>query len=433
MKTSLHVKQRILTTALLVIFSASCVLGHAQSTEMRFENPSLVSGSNGADGSVYKFSLVNNELDALLTIGGRSSNLVAISNLDIPGQGFAKAFQPQIKYNNGNVTTATTWWIEFQIQFVVKNTLTPAPVNEFYITGLDIDGNSGKLKEWDSFYGGTGYTLESNSLLSVSSQTGTVNLPTLSGKQFLGAANDYAGIDTSATELMTTIQYKNTSSVIIRLGATTTGSVSNANRMYSVWFKNFTYNAPISTLPVKLTAFTAALNKNKVNLKWETASEINTSHFEIERSTDGANFSEAGLVFAYGNATDKANYSFTDDVSSFQQPVVYYRLRSVDADGKSQLSETRIIRIGNAGENTVSLLTYPNPVTHELRVTVPANWQNKQTVFELYNANGQIAKRKTTSGSNQTETVNVSDLAPGFYIVRVNCEGQTAQQKIIKQ
>ncbi|MBK9382821.1 MAG: T9SS type A sorting domain-containing protein [Chitinophagaceae bacterium] len=53
-------------------------------------------------------------------------------------------------------------------------------------------------------------------------------------------------------------------------------------------------------------------------------------------------------------------------------------------------------------------------------------------MYEVFNSNGQIAKRAETSNSSQTETINVTNLAPGFYIVRVSCEGQIAQQKIVK-
>ncbi|MGB3004925.1 MAG: T9SS type A sorting domain-containing protein, partial [Chitinophagaceae bacterium] len=147
---------------------------------------------------------------------------------------------------------------------------------------------------------------------------------------------------------------------------------------------------------------------------------------------DGINYSDAGVVFAYGNATDKANYNLSDNISNNPSKIIYYRLRSVDIDGKSQLSETRIIRIGSKTDNAVSILTYPNPVTNELRITIPANWQNKKAVYEIYNPNGQVAKRNETASSSQTETINVSSLAPGYYIVKVICEGQTAQQKIIK-
>ena len=33
----------------------------------------------------------------------------------------------------------------------------------------------------------------------------------------------------------------------------------------------------------------------------------------------------------------------------------------------------------------------------------------------------------------QTESININSLAPGFYIARVICNGETAQQKIIKR
>jgi len=435
MKTTLPLFRTVRQTLMLVILSAFVMNANAQPTgEMTFENPSLEPGSvaGTANGAVYRFANVNSQMDAIMTISGRSSSQVTVNNLDLTGNGFNKAFQPQIKFNNGNITSAGTWWIEFQFQFVNKGTNVPAQMSEFHVTGLDIDGNGSRLREWDAFYGGSSYTLENNSQLTVSNLVGSLNLPLLNGKQFLGSVTDRTNIDTAATEVMTTVKYTNTSSLVVRLGTTTTGSASNANRMYSVWFKNFAYIAPISTLPVKLTAFNASLAKDKVNLKWETVSEINVSHFQLERSTDGVNFSQAAMVFSYGAADTKANYSYSDNVASFQVPVVYYRLRSVDIDGKSELSETRIIRLSKDQANSISLLTYPNPVMNELRITVPNNWQNKQTVFELFNANGQIANRKATTGSNQTETINTSNLAPGFYIVRVTCDGQTAQQKIVK-
>ena len=190
----------------------------------------------------------------------------------------------------------------------------------------------------------------------------------------------------------------------------------------------------ITPLPVKLLYFNAFLyDNNRVDLKWATVSEINTSNFVIERSTDGINFYVTGVVFAYGNETEKTNYSFSDDLSDVQSGVVYYRLRSVDIDGKSQYSETRIIRISKQTENAITIVAFPNPVITEVRISIPNEWQNKKVVYEVLNANGQVSKRTETGSSSQTETVNMSTLARGFYIVRVSCEGQTARQKIVKQ
>ncbi len=222
---------------------------------------------------------------------------------------------------------------------------------------------------------------------------------------------------------------------------TTDGAAAiNGIRMYmNAMLTLVTINRTCSTgqdityLPVKLMSFTAVLNNNKADLKWTTASEINVNHFVVERSTDGTNYSEAGVVFAQGNTTDKTNYSFSDDLNNISSGIVFYRLRSIDIDGKSAYSATRIIRIGKQSENTITILTYPNPVINELHISIPNNWQNKKVIYEVVNVTGQVSKKIETVVSNQTETINMSVIAPGFYILRVSCEGQTAQQKIIKQ
>jgi len=433
MKTFLPLKQSILKTMMFIcIIFAAGVNAQAQSNELMFENSSLSSGTAGEDDAVYLFPAVNSNLDALVKITGRSSNLVKLTNIDISNTGFSKAFQPQIEYNDGHVSGSKSWWMEFEISFVNANSFTGATISQAYATALDIDGNDDRLREWDAFYGSNSYTMENNSPLITSTLLGILGQLNLLGTKFLGTLTDHAGIDTSATSLMTTHYYQNKNSITIRFGAQTNGSTDGASRQYSVWFKNFTYNAPISTLPVKLTSFTATLNAKKVDLKWSTATEMNVSHFVVERSTDGQNFSDAGIVFANGNTTSNTNYSLSDNISNTLANVIYYRLRSVDIDGKDQVSETRVIRTTKEG-NTISIVSYPNPVSNELRITIPADWQNKKVAYELFNLSGQAVRRTESASSSQTENLNVSSLAPGFYMVKVSCEGQTAQQKIVKQ
>lgn len=192
------------------------------------------------------------------------------------------------------------------------------------------------------------------------------------------------------------------------------------------------FSTPIG-LPVKLISFTAQLSgTSKVDLKWATSAEINASHFIVERSFDGKEFSEVGMVFAAGNSTTIQQYQYTDNLIGSEKNIIYYRLRQVDADGKADLSATRIIRSGK-NSATVTILTYPNPVASELRITVPNNWQGKKVNYEIINVSGQTAKRMVTASSSQTETLDLSTLAPGFYMVKVSCNGDVAQQKIVKQ
>ena len=112
--------------------------------------------------------------------------------------------------------------------------------------------------------------------------------------------------------------------------------------------------------------------------EWVTTSEINVKHFVVEKSYDGVTFNDAATVFANGNMNSKMSYSATDDIANTNTPVIYYRLRSVDIDGKTTYSAVRIIRLSKQTDNTVTILTYPNPAINELRITIPTKWQNKK-------------------------------------------------------
>lgn len=427
MKTIVLLKQSLVKFVLLIAVAASGVLTQAQSLPvlsdgLKFESFQHISGTNLEVGAVYRFASVSANVDALVTIdslvnGAKVNKIDDNSN----GTGYKAAFQPAVQ--SGNFIGSS--YAVFSIQFVQENTTIPVILQSVNATALDLDGNS-TLKEFVEIGYGTGATM--------SYWMGTPDIlvsQLVSGayyaKNILGI--ERSGIDTASLANMFTATKTDVSSYTLKYG-TITSNRTNSTRQFSLYMKGFSY--PPSTLPVSLTAFTASLNNNKVDLKWTTASEVNVSHFVVEKSTDGTNYTDAGMVFSYGSAFETAKYTLSDDIANTQSKVIYYRLRSVDIDGKSQLSATRIIRIDSKESNSITILTYPNPVSNELRITVPANWQNKKAVYELFNANGQIAKKIETTSCSQTETINVTSLAPGFYIVRVSCEGQVAQQKIVK-
>lgn len=91
--------------------------------------------------------------------------------------------------------------------------------------------------------------------------------------------------------------------------------------------------------PVKLSSFQAIQKSDtRMALTWTTEQEINASHFVVERSYDGKTFTETGLVFTFDNTIGRNAYRFTDDLRKKQHAVVYYRLRIVDMDGKTENS-----------------------------------------------------------------------------------------------
>jgi hypothetical protein len=202
--------------------------------------------------------------------------------------------------------------------------------------------------------------------------------------------------------------------------------------MNSSWFRAFSFAAPI-TLPVKMKTFNAVLRSNsRVDLSWTTAEEVNLNHFVVERSLDGEHFTDAGMVFSNGAAGSETFYSFPDNISGLNAKVIYYRLRSVDTDAKFQYSATRLIRL-NQDEQGIRISSFPNPVTNELRVSIPASWQSKPVVYEIFTLTGSQVLRTQNMNSSQVETINLSNLRPGAYLVKATCEGVSAHQKIIKQ
>ncbi|MEO7394552.1 MAG: T9SS type A sorting domain-containing protein [Chitinophagaceae bacterium] len=219
-------------------------------------------------------------------------------------------------------------------------------------------------------------------------------------------------------------------------GSTTTFTYSLSDNGYSPLTSNVatvTINfIAAATLPINLINFDAKYNKPDAILNWSTAQEKNFSHFVLEQSTDGIIYNQLAVVFGAGESDTKKNYSYTDKNLTGRKGLVYYRLKSVDNDGKYDYSSVRIIRLDEEKKG-ITLSTYPNPAVNELKVTIPAAWQSKKATYEVVNINGQVAKRVTTANSSQTETININNLAPGFYIVKVICEGEIAQQKIVKQ
>jgi Secretion system C-terminal sorting domain len=423
-------------TALLLSFD-----GFTQAIpELIFKNPVLISGTAGQNGAKYRFCNVSAgslPLDAIVEIKGRSANDVVLSCIDSTGIGWDKAFQPTIGIPE--VGANREWWMEFKIEFYDATTNNKRKIDTFYVTGLDIDGDNVNLNEWTEMKKAMQLKVSAVSSLATSLLNSVIDLldSDNNGNDYRinGPITNYTNIDTAASSVMATYKYAKKDQITFKLGGRTSASGGSsgaaAMRMNSLWFKQFSLVPVPITLPVNLIDYSATLNKTKVDLKWTTSSEKNVSHFEIERSTDGTNYSQAGLIFAYGNTSDDKTYTLSNDVSNVQSTLLYYRLRSFDIDGKSQLSQVRIIRIGKQNE-MLSMVTYPNPVTSGLRITLPSAWQKKEVVLTVFNLSGQMIKTVRIGNASQTETIMVNDLAKGFYLIKGLCGTETAQQKIIK-
>lgn len=176
-----------------------------------------------------------------------------------------------------------------------------------------------------------------------------------------------------------------------------------------------------TALDVELMSFTAASKVQNVELAWATSSERNNSHFEIERSADGRNWSNIGEV--KGNDTQERvnNYTFRDErpLSGMN----YYRLKQVDFNGNYEYSRAVSVRFSN---RTLTLSVSPNPVTDRLTIQ-GINTENG--ILEVVDPSGVVLMTVRNATA-----INVGTLAAGTYVLRYQSEdGETSQCRFVKK
>jgi hypothetical protein len=223
---------------------------------------------------------------------------------------------------------------------------------------------------------------------------------------------------------------------------TSTTNITHINgiRMYMNAFLTpvgINSNCPIGAqlpnpLPVELYSFNAYMEDDHVKLDWKTATETNTSHFVIERSADGEGFSEIGLMFTAGNSTEIRFYSFNDRAPLPEAGNLFYRIRTVDLDTRSEYSEVKLVKIQEKTSVQFALNVYPNPVQDEIRFERPAEWKDRTIVAEILGMNGSIEKKYSLSTSLPVEKLNLSGLKKGIYLLRLTCGLNVVTQKLVK-
>jgi hypothetical protein len=192
------------------------------------------------------------------------------------------------------------------------------------------------------------------------------------------------------------------------------------------------YNFSVATtLPVVLKSFTASKSSIGTLLKWSTASEVNNSNFEVQRSIDGKTFEAIASVKGAGNSSKVLNYSF-EDIEKVSAKTVYYRLKQIDFDGKYTYSKTASV-VNN--DQKVSLgASLPNPFNEVLTVNINSGI-NTTAVVTVMDMIGKVHYSSTEQLTNSTNhiTISTTNMPNGIYFVRVSANGETFTQKVIKK
>ena len=173
----------------------------------------------------------------------------------------------------------------------------------------------------------------------------------------------------------------------------------------------------VAPLPVSMLNFECLmLNERQVNVSWQTATETNVSHFNIQRSTNGVNFNSIGKVNAKGAST----YSFNDPLTPpSPKGVIYYRLEIVDKNNSKTYSEIRSVLL-QTQDSRITIT--PNPAKDFITI----NGGNLKEV-RITDASGRMLVL------SKEKRVDIRNLSFGTYYLTIKTlNGQQVVQKLVK-
>jgi Secretion system C-terminal sorting domain len=164
-------------------------------------------------------------------------------------------------------------------------------------------------------------------------------------------------------------------------------------------------------LPLKMMGYKLLLvNDKQVQNNWTTASEVNVSRFNVQRSTNGKDFETVGVVMSKNKAANE--YNFVDGIGNWALGIskVYYRIESVDYDGQKQYSEIRNVAFG-VGHLALDVSIYPNPAKGMVHIDCVGAKEIK--LIDM------VGKEVEKYNNINHLSLNIHHYTKGLYIVQV--------------
>lgn len=206
----------------------------------------------------------------------------------------------------------------------------------------------------------------------------------------------------------------------------------------TVFIPTVVYYHVDAALPVELTSFTNLVRGRDVRLDWKTATEVNSSKFEIERASineSGAisEYAKIATVAAHGISNVPVDYSYSD--RKLNAGKYSYRLKMIDADGTVNYSKIQNEATVALPDNYAMSQNYPNPFNPSTKIDYQLP-QDASVTLELYTVSGEKIAT-LINGQEQPagfHTYNFSSnqanhtLASGMYLYRLIASGKDAEK-----
>lgn len=318
-------------------------------------------------------------------------------------------------------TTAFSFPVGRAVSDFTPATVTPAASDDFFVQVKDYAGSAsdefvttdGVDRTWNIYStGGAGANI---ALQHNSATNGSVFDPNdafvtqYQGIQWVSGAGQNQGVWQVGTNAN---------------GSSATGSVSGStlrDRTYSSTPTTPSANGAffskssniLTPLPITLLDFTALKhNETQSLLSWITTSEVNSSHFDVETSTNGNVWTKIGEVKAQGTSFQNTEYQFIHP-----NPTVginYYRLIMNDRDGVAETSPNKLLEFGTKSSAFSKVNIYPNPTNGQLTIQNT----NRTSYYILSDLHGKTIAVLNNNEHNTELFFDLSSYANGIYYLK---------------
>jgi hypothetical protein len=210
-----------------------------------------------------------------------------------------------------------------------------------------------------------------------------------------------------------------------------TQSLSAGCNPYAYDTISIIYDISCKVLESSITLFKANISDGQSVLNWTTNANNSTEYFEVQRSLDGNNFTTVARILTQPSGNAVGDYSFREEISSFNTPYIFYRLKikmSVKA-----IVYSNILRL-NLPIQKNEVLIYPNPAKDNIQLALTSDKKQEMKMM-FYDFTGRLVEVKEFSLKQGTNvfSVNINQLKPGAYMVQLMTQSQTINKKLLIQ
>jgi hypothetical protein len=207
--------------------------------------------------------------------------------------------------------------------------------------------------------------------------------------------------------------------------------LATATRTGCTAFSVFAIGGTTAALPIELKSFTGKALKAANQLEWTTSTEEGVKEHIIERSANGYNnWTLVGTTPSKGDARVDQSYSMEDKTPLTKS---FYRLRSLDLDGREQFSN--VISLTRQNNSFGVIAAYPNPAVEMINVQFNTLEEGNITA-RIVDMTGRLVLEQQMSALNGTNMfpVQLHGLSAGTYFITLSSDNEVAEPiRFVKQ